>query len=425
MKLSTRRRNIISGLCALVLVVGAGTVGIKWAFGFFDDGYEIVADFAAAGQGLVEDSDVKIRGLDVGHVESIELVDGRARVTMFIDGDRGIPARTSSFTIRPKTLFGEKFVDVVPGPDEGDGPFFEDGDVVPRFFDEGAPMPDEVLRNDEGQALRSAGGFELEEVLNDVYPILEAIDPGDVRVVLDEFAIAGDGLGETINRSIVNGERVTDVQVARDAEMREFLDDLASLTGELADRAPDLVTGAANLNEALPVLTEDPAALTALLQSLERTSSEVADLLEANADFIEIAYTDGQRVLDLLYGRRTQVVPLLTGMRTYMEVLSSVARIPVGDGTVMAAVKGIMGGELCNVIPCAGGVPASAPPAPAPTPLPVPLPPLPTIPLPQLPGLPSGPIDLNGLIGAIDGEVSRGGDAVRDLLTGIVRPGAG
>lgn len=416
MKLSTRRRHIISGLCALVFVVGVGAVGIRWAFGFYDDGYEVVAEFAAAGQGLVEDSDVKIRGLDVGHVESIELVDGRARVTMFIDGDRGVPARSSSFTIRPKTLFGEKFVDVAPGPDEADGPFFEDGDVVPRFFDDGAPMPDEVLRNDEGRALRSAGGFELEEVLNDVYPILEAIDPGDVRVVLDELAVAGDGLGETINRAIVNGERVTDVQVARDAETREFLEDLASLTGELADRAPDVVTGAANLNEALPVLTENPAALTTLLQSLERTSSEVADLLEANAEFVDIAYSDGQRVLDLLYGRRTQVVPLLTGIRTYMEVLASVGRIPVGDGTMMAAVKIFLGGELCAVIPCAGGVPATAPRGPTPRPAP---------PAPQLPGMPSIPIDLNAVIGAIDGEVSRGADAVRDLLTGIVRPGAG
>ena len=92
MRLTTRRRNIISGLCALVLVSGAATIGVKYSFGAFDDGYDLVADFAAAGQGLVEGSDVKMRGLDVGHVQSIELHEGRARVTMFIDDGNDIPA---------------------------------------------------------------------------------------------------------------------------------------------------------------------------------------------------------------------------------------------------------------------------------------------------------------------------------------------
>jgi hypothetical protein len=185
MTLTTRRRNVISGLCALVLLVGVTTIGVKWSFGEFDDGYRIRADFAAAGQGLIEGSDVKVRGLDVGHVEAIELRDGRALVTLFIDDGHAIPSRSSSFTIRPKTLFGEKFVDVVPGPEETTGPYLAEGDEVPRFFDEGAPMPDEVLRDREGRALRSAGGFELEQVLADAYPILQAIDPQDVRIVLE------------------------------------------------------------------------------------------------------------------------------------------------------------------------------------------------------------------------------------------------
>jgi len=400
MTLTTRRRNIISGLCALVLVIGATAIGVKWAFGEFDDGYTVTADFAAAGQGLVDGSDVKIRGLDVGHVQSIELRDGRALVTMFINAGHRIPAHSSSFTVRPKTLFGEKFIDVEPGPDEGSGPYFDDGDEVPLYFAEGDPTPDEVLRDREGRALRSAGGFELERVLADAYPILQAIDPEDVRIVLGELATGGRGLGETINRSIVNGEQVLDVQAAHDAETRQFLEDLADLAGELADRAPDVVAGAEDLNVALPILTGDAAAFAELLVQLEVTSGELADLMEANTAFIESVYGDGQAILDVLFEHRSQVVPLVVGLRQYLEVVGGAARIPIGDGTVMAAVKGIIVGEPCGFVPCNTG--ASTRTAP-----------------PTVPGLPIDPLDLGALLDDIDGQVSTGTQAVIDILTGL------
>ena len=404
MQLTVRRRNVISGLCALVLLFGVTTIGVKWAFGEFDDGYRVQADFAAAGQGLVEGSDVKVRGLDVGHVEAIELRDGRALVTMFIDDGFDIPSRSSSFTIRPKTLFGEKFVDVAPGPEETSGPYLADGDEVPRFFDEGQPMPEDVLRDDEGRALRSAGGFELERVLADAYPILEAIDPSDLRIVLDELATGGRGLGETINRSIVNGQRVLDVQASRDAEMRQFLEDLAALSGELAVRAPDVVAGSEDLNVALPALTDDPVAFNRLLVELERTSGAVADLLEDNRAFIDSVYTDGQAVLDVLYSRRDQVVPLVIGIRQYVEVVGGVARIPVGDGTVMGAVKGIIVAEPSGLLPCDTGVDAGRAAA---------LPPLPAE-VPLVDGI------FQQLDETVNGEVSSGTQAVVDILTGVL-----
>jgi phospholipid/cholesterol/gamma-HCH transport system substrate-binding protein len=400
-----------------VLLAGATTVGVKYSFGFFDDGYELKADFAAAGQGLVEGSDVKVRGIDVGHVQSIELRDGRALVTMFIDAGHDIPSESSTFTVRPKTLFGEKFIDVVLGPQETTGPYFEDGDEVPRYFEEGDPMPEEVLRDAEGRALRSTGGFELEQVLADAYPILQAIEPNDVMTVLDELARAGDGLGETINRSIVNGEQVLDVQAARDAETRQFLEDLALLTGELAVRAPDVIAGAEDLNVALPALTDDPAAFNALLRQLQSTSGTLADLLEANTSFIDSVYGDGQAVLDVLYAQRNQVVPLVVGLRQYVQVVGGAARIEVGDGTVMAAVKGIIVGEACGFIACDTGLIDRA--AAEPVPLP------PEVPLVDG-ALPLDPVVevLDGVLGevdgALDGEGSRGTDAVVEIVTGVL-----
>nr|MDQ3294942.1 MCE family protein [Actinomycetota bacterium] len=337
MKLTSRVRNIISGLCVLVILAGATTIGVKYSFGAFEDGYELVAEFDAAGQGLISGSDIKVRGLNVGHVDSIRLVDGRAEVTMFFRAGQRVPL-DAVFTIRPKTLFGEKFIDV------------ELGDAATSIDDSAFFDPDAELEERRVPAENAVGGVELERVLAGLYPILQAVDPAEVATILDTLAAAGDGLGETINRSIVNGDAVLAVTAARDAETRQFLEALALLSDELSGRAPDLIAGAADLNVALPVLTENRESFTALLVQLERVSSDLADVLEGNTEFIDSVYSDGQATLDVLYDRRFEVIPLVTGLRQYVQTLAEVARIPVGDGTVMAAVKAILGGDVCGLL---------------------------------------------------------------------------
>ena len=100
---------------------------------------------------------------------------------------------TAKAVIRPKTLFGEKFVDIDPGPHEATGPFLKDeGQIKPT----------------------RSGGFELEQVLADLYPILKAIKPEELATVVDTLADGGQGEGAAINRTLVNLEQLADVQAA-------------------------------------------------------------------------------------------------------------------------------------------------------------------------------------------------------------------
>jgi phospholipid/cholesterol/gamma-HCH transport system substrate-binding protein len=370
---SSRRQHILTGAIALVLTVAATTVGIKGSFGAFDSGYELIGSFDAAGQGLLAGSDVKVRGVNIGEVRSISLVDGDALLKLRIDDGERIPADASA-TIRPKTLFGEKFVDIDPGPAEEDGPFLGDGDEL----------------------VNTLGGVELEQVLADLYPILEAVEPDELMTVLGELADAGDGMGETINRSIVNGEKLTTL-FAENADLTtKFLTDFAALSDQLAVSADDLLGVADAASVALPTLNGNEGALVELLQQTGRLSNDVADLLEGNTGFVQASLGDGTRALDTLYGQRDQIVPLVTGLRDYVRMLAVSIRIDVGDGTLMAAVKGVLGGEACGVLPCPGAeLPADA--------SPVPPPPGPDSLLPTVPGLPLPPLDvLTGEGGLVD-----------------------
>jgi phospholipid/cholesterol/gamma-HCH transport system substrate-binding protein len=359
-----RRYRIAAGLIAILFLSSSTYFGVKVAVGALKPRYQLEALFSAAGQGLQSESDVKIHGVDVGRVKKVRLRDGQALVRLDIDKGERIPVGATA-TIRPKTLFGEKFVDIDPGPDETAGPFL----------------------GDEDRIAKTVGGFELEKVLTQLYPILKAVKPEELAVILDTLAEGGRGQGEKINRQIGNFSALADIQARHDADVREFLDDLAALSDELADRADDLVGAAKDLNVALPPLNERSDELGVLLDQTARLTGDLADILEANQSFQVKVVTEGGKTIQTLYDKRNQIPPLVTGLRQYVEVQASVAHIEATDGTLLAGVKFITG-ELCpqgrNHCPAVpssasastaaapGGAPSPAPGVGATLPLPVP-----------------------------------------------------
>lgn len=345
-----RNRYIVLGGVGMVLLVGLVAIGIKSAFGAFDSGYELTGSFSAAGQGLIDGSDVKMRGVNVGEVTDIELVDNRAEITLRMNEGVRVPAGATA-TIRAKTLFGEKFVDIA-FDDGSDGPYLSDGDEI----------------------VDAIGGFELEQVLSDAYPVLEHIDPAELATVLDEFAIAGDGLGDEINRSIVNSATLTELMESNDAEFRQFVGDLALLSEQMQASAPELVTLAQNLNDSLPTLNARSDSLNAALVQLARVSGDVADLLENNKDFTDNVLTDGSTALQVIYDARNRLQPTVDGAIKYVQLLSESIRVRASDGSMMAAVKNILSIEELITHEGSSGAPApsaaasSAPSAPRSTP---------------------------------------------------------
>lgn len=318
-RLTTRNKNMISGAIGFLLLFAGVAIGIKGSFGAFEGGYRLTGTFAAAGQGLLPGSDVKIRGVNVGEVRSIELVDNRAVITLRIQDGTKVPVDARA-VIRPKTLFGEKFVDLLLGDNETSGPFLADGDEIADTL----------------------GGFELEQVLTDTYPVLAAVDPTELAIVIDQLAAGADGVGEAVNRSLVNGATLSQLSVDNDAEFRQFLTDLADLAEALDVAAPSLAEGAADLNVVLPTLNRRGEEITGMLGDLSRIAGDVADVLDENRSLTETALTGGTEALEIMFDRRSQIQPLLLGLTQYTETIATAIRIEVGDGTLMAAVKSVL-----------------------------------------------------------------------------------
>src|SRR5207237_6928999 len=119
----------MTGLVALTLFGSLTVFGVYLGAGKLSPKYHLHGRFTAAGQGLQNGSDVKIHGINVGLVTTVHLVNGEAQVNMALHQGQKVPTNSSA-TIRPKTLFGEKFVDIDPGPKESTGPFLKNNGFI-------------------------------------------------------------------------------------------------------------------------------------------------------------------------------------------------------------------------------------------------------------------------------------------------------
>lgn len=410
---SERSYRIAVGLVTLLLLASLVVVAVKIRVGGDPRSfYQLNASFTAAGQGLLPGSDVKVRGVDVGRVRNIRLRDGRALVRLDIRKSQKVP-QSASATIRPKTLFGEKFVDVDPGSGDGTGPYL----------------------GDEGVVTETVGGFELERVLADLYPVLKAVKPQDLTVVLDSLAQAAQGKGPQINRLIATYSDVLGAQASNNAELDQYLQELARLSEGLVAVAPAALGLARDLNQTLPDINARGPQLSALLDETTRLSGDLDALLKRNTPFLDKAVNQGGRTLQVLFDDRNQIGPLITGFRQFFQVLSSIGRIPYGDGTQLVGVKYVLdpdcpfgrlhcgqsmlpdGRIVDNEKPSSAAAPTTAAKAAAPAPAaaraakPAPAPSLTPIPLPTIPG-----------VGGALPRPSTGAQAIVDLLGTVLEP---
>ena len=131
------------------ILIGAVTVAVLFAVliamnarhelagGSSDDRLRITAKFNKI-DGLVEDSDVRLGGIKIGHVSEMALDDQfRATVAFELDSAIPLPIDTSA-AIHTDGLFGTKFVVLEPGAEET---FLKSGDSI-RFTQDAVVVGD-------------------------------------------------------------------------------------------------------------------------------------------------------------------------------------------------------------------------------------------------------------------------------------------
>jgi phospholipid/cholesterol/gamma-HCH transport system substrate-binding protein len=270
----TRQTKLQLLAFAVVAVLGMSYLGFKYV-GLdrlvLGTGYDVAADFTDSG-GIFVNAEVTYRGVAVGRVSDMKLIDDGVRVVLTMDPDAdAIPADTKA-VVATRSAVGEQYI--LLQPDDDKGPFLEDGSVIPKDHTS-IPVP-------------------VEQLLLNMDKLVGSIDQENLRIVVDElgqaFAGAGDDLGRLIDNGnlllaraeeslpqtlqlITDGQTVLDTQVQSRSAIQQWASDLRLVTDTLVDIDPDLrglVVNAPDAAAALQTLVEDAGpGLGSLVRNLD------------------------------------------------------------------------------------------------------------------------------------------------------------
>jgi virulence factor Mce-like protein len=209
-------------------------------------------------------ADVKLRGLLVGEVRGVRADGEKATVDIALKPGHvsRIPADVHA-RLLPKTLFGEKFVDLVPPPGSAGRPI-RAGDVITQD--------------------RTKVGIELQQLLNDLLPLLRTVRPAELNATLTAFATALEGRGERIGANLTRVESYLRRFNPHMPSLKEDIARFADVAQVYGDAAPDLLRILRNSVTTSRTIVEQQDRLADALRSTTTVAGTAREFFDENGD---------------------------------------------------------------------------------------------------------------------------------------------
>ncbi|WNG79828.1 MCE family protein [Mycobacterium sp. ITM-2016-00316] len=254
----------------LVAVLAAGTlVAVK-----LDDHINrmsIIAYFDNS-TGLFVGDDVRIRGVTVGKVDSIEPEAQRAKITFWIDRAFNVPADAKAVILSPQLVTG-RAIQLTP-PYSG-GPAMTGGAVIPQD--------------------RTAVPVEWDDVraqLERLTDMLQPTEPGGVSTLGAVINTAADNLrgqGETIRHSVITLSQTMSALGDHSKDIFGTVRNLATLVTALRDSSDLLSQLNVNLSQVSGLLADNPHEVGQAVQDLNAVVGDVQTFVSENREPIGTA----------------------------------------------------------------------------------------------------------------------------------------
>ena len=251
----------VAGLATVVVVAAIVAVSVGLFRGDFTKTVPVTVISDRAGLVMNPDARVKMRGVQVGKVDSIETrPDGAAVLHLAMDPAqlRKIPSNVVA-DIASTTVFGAKYVNFEPPTDPSSKSMYA-GQVL------------------QGQHVTT----EINTVFQQLTQVLNKIDPMQLNATLGAlsaaFAGRGKQFGQTINDfdSLLAKLEPSLPNLARDIELS------APVTAAYADAAPDLVRTVQNANKVSQSIVDEQKNLDTFLVNMIGLADEGNEVLGTN-----------------------------------------------------------------------------------------------------------------------------------------------
>lgn len=229
--------------------------------------------------GLSEGAAVSIAGVPVGRVDHLVVDFDRAKLEISLDSDAGV-RRDAKVALRARSVLGEKYIELIP--QTRDAPLLVAGDELTADH----------------------GSLEIDQLVTRLGPVLDAVDPADLALVVQSLTAAVKDDPERPKRMLADAEiALHNVAVAS-----------AQLSALIGEAHATLATVRQTTADARPVLSRADGAiarLDALVASVP--PAQVPALLDEVTDAVK----DGRAILvklDAATGEVTQLLDRVNGI---------------------------------------------------------------------------------------------------------------
>lgn len=273
-----RRRG--AGVAFLLVLVLLGWLSVAAYQKRFTPVAMVTLYTSSAGNEMNPGAEVMVRGVQVGEVRQITSAGSGARLELAIDPGEAdkLPSNVSAEML-PTTLFGERYVDLIL-PANPSARTLASGGVISQD--------------------RSGDALELERVLNNLLPLLSAVEPDKLSVVLNALGQGLRGRGAELRQTLTALNtylgQLNPHLPALDADISE----LAGLTRTYNQAAPGILSALNDLSATSQVISSERAHVSALLADLTTAVTDLRSFVAANQQNIINLSTDSPATLGIL-----------------------------------------------------------------------------------------------------------------------------
>lgn len=287
-ELDPRKVGVAGLLLVVVLLVLALTSGTIYR-SLTSASYSAVFSEAA---GLASGAEVRIGGLAVGEVDSVELEGGHVRVKFSVQGPGNLGEQTGA-AIKTATPLGVKFLAVLPS---GTGQLAS-----------GAEIP----------LSRTSSPYDLAGVLGQLTQRTQQLDTGKLATALDTVATTLRDTPQDLRNALDGVNRLAGTVSEEDQGLRDLLSRANTVTGVLAQRNRELSQLFDDGNLLLGELNQRKDVIAQLLSSTTTMLDQLSGLVHDNQQQLRPALDQLRGVVDLLNSDNQLFGSVLQGLNIY------------------------------------------------------------------------------------------------------------
>ncbi|WP_133434186.1 MCE family protein [Aeromicrobium phragmitis] len=317
MSKSSRVVDAFLGLGYLALAAALVAVALLAYEKAFTPTTDVTLRTGAIGNALQEGSDVKLNGVPVGEVSRVRTDPDGAELTLALKPavSETLPAGTTA-RLLPKTLFGERYVSLVTpasgsaGRASGGGP-------------EGLSEGDVIYQDTSDEAV------ELEELFDELLPVLQALQPEKLSATLGELSAMLRGRGADLGDSMARWSDYLEQLNPHVPTMAEDFQKLAEVADTYNEALPDLLSALDSMTTTSATMVQQRAQLSDVYANVITASDTTGGWVGTHQPTIEILSADSRAALEAVRPYASQFPCLFEAARDFIPAMDKT----LGKGT--------------------------------------------------------------------------------------------